>query len=114
MVPAIDRQSRSVYLPTGPTNKFGYNIEFDKQGKFEEYRIDFEAMAAHLVALHKAARAEGIDIWRVIFAPELQRYLLSTSQGEYLKEHLQLSKKPAWVRHDEHYHVDFKIECRPL
>ena len=114
MVPVIDRQGRSVYLPTGLTNKLGYAIEFDSRGRFEEYTIDFEAMAAHLVALHKAALAEGIDIWRVIFAPELQPYLLRTSQGEYLKTHLQLSKKPAWVRHDEHYHVDFKIECRPL
>lgn len=114
MVPVVDRQDRSVYLPTGPTNKFGYTIEFDKQGKFKDYTIDFEAMAIHLVALHKEALAAGIDIWRVIFAPELQPYLFRTSQGTYLREHLQFSKKPAWVRHDEHYHVDFKVECRPL
>jgi penicillin-insensitive murein endopeptidase len=114
MVPVVDRKGRSVYLPTGPTNKFGYAIEFDKQGKFKEYTIDFEAMAAHLVSLHKEALAVGIDIWRVIFAPELQPYLFRTSQGAYLREHLQFSKKPAWVRHDEHYHVDFKVKCRPL
>lgn len=114
MVPVVDRQGRSVYLPTGPTNKFGYAIEFDEQGKFKDYTIDFEAMAAHLVALHKEASAAGIGIWRVIFTPELQPFLFRTSHGEYLKAHLQLSKKAAWVRHDEHYHVDFKVECRPL
>lgn len=22
--------------------------------------------------------------------------------------------KPAWIRHDEHYHVDVETACRPL
>jgi len=114
MVPVVDRRGRSVYLPTGPTNKFGYAIEFDAKGRYGEFTIDFEVMAAHLVALHKEALSAGIGICRVIFAPELQPFLFRSSQGEYLKAHLQFSTKPAWVRHDEHYHVDFKVECRPL
>lgn len=114
MVPVLNAQGRSTYLPTGVTNKFGYAIEFDAKGRYGEYTIDFEALAAHLVALHQAALAEGIEIARVIFAPELQPYLFRTVDGAYLQKHLQFSRKRAWVRHDEHYHVDFKVGCRPL
>jgi penicillin-insensitive murein endopeptidase len=113
MVPVLNENS-SVYLPTSPFNKFGYNIEFDDQGKYEKYAIDFEAIATHLVELHKEARAANIDIWRVIFAPKLQPYLFQTKHGKYLKKKLEFSKKPSWVRHDEHYHVDFEVECKKL
>lgn len=27
---------------------------------------------------------------------------------------LRFSTRPAWVRHDEHYHVDFAVPCQPL
>ena len=111
---SVLKSDKSVYLPTSPLNKFGYNIEFNNHGEFEEYKIDFEAIAAHLVELHKEAKEQGIDIWRVIFAPELQPFLLKTRNGKYLKENLEFSKKRSWVRHDEHYHVDFKVECQKM
>ena len=114
MVPVLDDKGRSVHLPTHALNKFGYNIEFDNAGRYREYRIDYEAMAAHIVALHKAANRLQARVWRVIFDPQLQPHLLRTSHGEYLKRHVNLSQKPSWVRHDEHYHVDFDIPCRPL
>lgn len=41
-VPVRDSSGRSVSLPTSVTNRFGYDIEFDKDGRFEEYTIDFE------------------------------------------------------------------------
>jgi len=40
--------------------------------------------------------------------------LLKTSYGPYLKKHIQFSKKRSWLRHDEHYHVDFDIPCKEL
>lgn len=113
MVPVLDPDGHSVHLPTHPFNKFGYNIEFDGQGRYEDLRIDYEAMAAHLVALHKEALARDQDLWRVIFDPQLQSALFETRAGEYLKQHLQFSTRPAWVRHDEHYHVDFDVPCEP-
>ena len=112
MVPVTDDDGISVHLPTHYFNKLGYAIEFDEAGKYEEYKIDYEAMAIHIVSLHKAALAKGVDLWRVIFDPELQPYLMSTQHGEYLKNHVQFSKKRSWVRHDEHYHVDFAIPCK--
>lgn len=113
MTPVVDKEGRSVHLPTHVLNKFGYNIEFDAKGEFEGYRIDYTALAAHIVALHQAAKAAGYDVWRVIFDPELQPELYRTPYGDYLRQHIQFSKRRSWVRHDEHYHVDFKIDCQP-
>ena len=109
MVPVVNKKGESVHLPTHYFNKLGYSIEFDEVGKYEEYTIDYEALAAHIVSLHRAAAEKGMDLWRVIFDPELQPHLLSTKQGEYLKQHIQFSKKRSWVRHDEHYHVDIEV-----
>ncbi|MEJ2640955.1 MAG: penicillin-insensitive murein endopeptidase [Desulfosarcinaceae bacterium] len=114
MVPVVDAGGNSVPLPTGPFNKYGYGIEFDAKGCAEDHCIDFEALGAHLKALHMAAAKEGIAIWRVIFDPRLQPLLYRTQAGPYLKAHIVIPKKRSWVRHDEHYHVDFKVKCRPL
>jgi penicillin-insensitive murein DD-endopeptidase len=114
MVPITDKAGQSVPLPCSVVNKFGYEIEFDSSGKYEEYKIDFEAMAEHLYQIHKAATAQGVEIRRVIFDPALQPSLFKTKRGAYLQQHMTFSKKPSWVRHDEHYHVDFSIPCKPL
>jgi penicillin-insensitive murein endopeptidase len=111
MTPVIDENNVSVHLPTHPLNKFGYDIEFDKNDEYDGLRIDYEAIAAHIVALHKQAKAAGYDLWRVIFAPELQPNLYTTTYGPYLKKYITFSTKRSWVRHDEHYHVDFAIPC---
>lgn len=111
-VPVKDETGKSVPLPTNPFNKFGYAIEFDSQGKYKNYSIDYEAMAAHLLALKKAANQRNIKIWRVIFDNELQKQLFKTSRGNELQAQLSFSKKKPWVRHDEHYHVDFIVPCR--
>ncbi|MCI5212647.1 MAG: replication initiation protein [Candidatus Electrothrix sp. ATG2] len=113
MVPLVQQDGKSVHLPTHPLNKFGYSIEFDASGTYEEYKIDYEALAAHLIALHKATKERKAELWRVLFDPKLQPYLMSTQHGAYLKANIQFSKKRSWVRHDEHYHVDFRIPCQP-
>lgn len=113
MVPVVNEEGRSVHLPTHLLNKFGYSIEFDARGRYQEFEIDFEALAGHVVSLHKAAKERGWNLWRVIFDPELQLYLFNTKYGEYLKSNIQFSKRRSWVRHDEHYHVDFDVACRP-
>lgn len=112
MVPVLNEEGKSVHLPTHFLNKLGYSIEFDSVGKYDRYVIDYEALAAHIVALHKSAIDRGVDLWRVIFDPKLQSYLMTTAYGEYLKENIQFSKRRSWVRHDEHYHVDFEIPCQ--
>ena len=110
MTPVVDESGKSVHLPTHALNKFGYNIEFDENDRYQTYRIDYIALAAHLVALHESSQRYGVDIWRVIF--KLQPKLFATEYGDYLKTHIEFSKKRSWVRHDEHYHVDFDIPCK--
>ncbi len=112
IVPVVDENGQSVHLPTNPTNKFGYNIEFDVNGKYGSYKIDYEAMAAHIVLLHKEAKARRHNLRRVIFAPELQPHLFKTKYSEYLMQNVHFLKTQSWVRHDEHYHVDFEIPCK--
>src|SRR5215510_12361885 len=68
-VPIRDRSGQSVPIPTSVTNRYGYDIEFDKDGRFEEYTIDFEVMAEHLYQLHVAATARNVGIALVIFDP---------------------------------------------
>lgn len=113
MVPVL-KEGRSVSLPSSPFNKFGYEIEFNANGKYEDYTIDFEAMAHHLMELHRAADSHGLKIRRVIFDVPLQKHLFETSLGPELRKLFAFSTKPAWVRHDEHYHVDFEVPCRQL
>lgn len=99
-------------LPASPFNQFGYAIEFDNSGRFGPYRLDFDAMAQHLLALDRAARANGIRIRRVIFDVGLQPRLAATGPGSQVVRRLAFNKQQAWVRHDEHYHVDFDVACR--
>lgn len=114
MTPVINSKGESVHLPTTPLNKLGYSIEFTGDGEFEDFTIDYEALAAHIVELDKAAKSMGLGLWRVIFDPKLQPKLFETKYGAYLQEHIQFSKKRSWVRHDEHYHVDFEVPCKPF
>lgn len=114
MTPVTNAKGESVHLPTHPFNRFGYDIEFDNKNQYEGLQMDFEAIAAHIVALHKSAKNRGYDLWRVIFDPKLQPYLYQTQYKQYLRQNIQFSKKPSWVRHDEHYHVDFDIPCEKL
>lgn len=112
MVPVVNKEGVSVHFATNPLNRFGYNVEFDSFSQFGEYKIDYPAMAAHIVALDKAAKAKGYGLWRVIFYPKFQPNLLSTIHGGYLKENIKFSSRVSWVKHDEHYHVDFIIPCQ--
>ena len=111
MVPVLNAQGKSVPLPTHVGNKWGYNIEFDDAAKFDGLRVDFEAMAEHLYQLDVAARRSGAGIALVIFEPKFHAALFTTRRGAELQNRLKFMAKQAWVRHDEHYHVDFQIAC---
>ncbi|WP_249199210.1 penicillin-insensitive murein endopeptidase [Photobacterium sp. GJ3] len=112
MTPVVNEKGVSVHLPTHPLNKFGYRIEFDAADQYHGMSIDYDAMAAHIVELHRESVKRGHDLWRVIFDPKLQPKLFQTRFGGYLKQNIQFSKRRSWVRHDDHYHVDFAIPCQ--
>jgi penicillin-insensitive murein DD-endopeptidase len=111
MVPVIDGECRSVPLPSTPLNKFGYGLEFDKSGSIPGLRIDFDAMAEHLHHLALAAQQRGVTLELVIFDQLLLRKLLSTRRGGELRTTIPFMRGRPWIRHDEHYHVDFGISC---
>jgi penicillin-insensitive murein endopeptidase len=93
MVPVRNDRNESVPLPTSPFNQYGYGIDFDATGRFEDLQIDFAAMAAHIKALHVAARRAGIDIWWVIVDPRLQPHLYRTPDGAYLQKNILIPPK---------------------
>ncbi|TXI49461.1 MAG: replication initiation protein [Lysobacter sp.] len=118
-VPVLDDKGRSVALPGSASNRYGYDIEFDADARYRlgakrTLRIDFDAMAEHLYALDRAAKAAGAPIDRVIFEPDYLPKLFATKRGAYLRRHVEFVRGKVWWRHDEHYHVDFTVKCRAL
>lgn len=108
MVPVLKAGVPAV-VATSIFNKYGYGLEFDEHGYCAagDYQLDAEAMAAHLLALYEAAEKRALKIRRVIFAPELQALLFQTSLGPDVQNVVTFSKERPWIRHDDHYHVDF-------
>ena len=93
----------------GPSTSSGYGIDFDDRGVNGDHSIDFDALAAHLHHLDRAAEANGLAIEVVILAPNLQDELAAAEHGRALVRRLRFSRNPSWVRHDDHYHVDFRL-----
>lgn len=103
----VSREQRPASLYCGIWNAWCYAITFDEQGRSNEHEIDFEALGAHLLALDAAARQHGTRVERVILAPDLRAKLFQSTQGERIKKQFDFLQGKAWVRHDDHYHVDF-------
>ena len=113
-VPVRDASGQPAVLPTEMQSRFGYDIEFDVRGAYKQYRIDFAALAEHLYQLHAAAQANGAGIGKVIIDTAFLPQLFATPRGAWLKLNVPFMKGKPWVRHDEHYHVDFALPCKPL
>lgn len=113
-MPVRNSGGKSVPLPTNASDRFGYDVEFDAHARWGEYRIDFAAAAEHLYQLHRAAAARGVGIALVIFDKPYLPRLFATPRGPYLRQHLNFMKGKPWVRHDEHYHVDFAVLCKAM
>jgi penicillin-insensitive murein endopeptidase len=108
-MPVRDGASRHTLMPTAPWNKFGYSLEFDRRGHGEGLAIDFESLAELLVEVQRQAGQHGLAVDRIIVAPEyVDRVLSARAAGIRQLEQL-FMRKPAWVRHDEHLHIDFRL-----
>ena len=112
MVPVRNAIGRSERLPTWPWQKFGYALHFDSTGRgrggARGLEIDFGAVAAHLAALADAATPHGLAVDVVILAPELEQRVLASPEARFLRGRVRFTRRPPWVRHDEHYHVNFR------
>jgi hypothetical protein len=49
----------------------------------------------------------------VLIRFQLQRDIFATESGKALKGKVAFSTTPSWVRHDEHYHIDFTVDKSP-
>lgn len=108
-VPLRDAKGRSVIFPSHFWNLFGYGVEFNAEGQWKNLEIDFEAMALHLLSLQTAAAKQGLQIEMVIFDNDLQKKLFKSKSGSNLAAQIRFSIQKPWVRHDEHYHVNFSF-----
>jgi penicillin-insensitive murein endopeptidase len=108
-MPVRDGESRHVLMPTAPWNKFGYSLDFDRSGQGEGLAIDFESVAELLVEVHRQAGLHGLAVDRIIVAPEYVDRVLSAKASGIQKLEQLFMRKPAWVRHDEHLHLDFRL-----
>ncbi|MFN0063302.1 MAG: penicillin-insensitive murein endopeptidase [Myxococcaceae bacterium] len=107
-MPVVNKRGEPDKVSISPLNKFGYGLEFDKRGTLDELRIDWKAIADHLLALVEVGRAHGVRIERIIVTPAFHESLFQNAPALKQLDPL-FMKKEAWVRHDEHYHVDFGI-----
>ena len=112
-VPVRNHSGASVPIPTSPTTRFGYDLEFSAEARLGELSIDFAALAEHLYQLDLAAKKNGASIALVIFDPAYYERLFATPRGAAIRA-LPFMKGKPWVRHDEHFHVDFAVPCREL
>lgn len=108
ILPALNASGRSVPLPCSPLNLFCYGLHFDAEGKCGALRLDLPAMAAHLRALAAAASHHGLRIHVVILDDSLREILLADPSGRGLDGIVAFSTKKPWIKHDQHYHVDFE------
>lgn len=111
LMPARDEAGQPAQLSTWPWQLFGYGWEFDATGRSGNLQIDFESLAALISALDAAAAENGLRIELVIVTPEYIPLLLATPSGRKLSSlSSRFMRHAAWVRHDEHVHVDFALK----
>ena len=108
-MPVRDGGGQWVLMPTAPWQKFGYSLDFDAQGRGSGLSIDFPCLGEMLLTLDREAQRHGLVVERIIVAPEYVDRVLGTRRSEMAGLAVRFMRRPAWVRHDEHVHVDFRV-----
>ena len=83
-MPVNDARGAPQRVATSIRNRFGYDLEFDRDGRDGALAIDFDALAALLIALQEQGRRRGLEIEKIIIAPEYVARLLETPSGRRL------------------------------
>lgn len=111
-VPVRDLAGNVSVPPTWPWFAFGYGLHYDSEGRGHGQVIDFEALASLIEAIQRAGTKNGAKVRRVILETDLQRKLFATEAGRAISGRVPFMRTNAWVRHDEHIHVDFEVPCQ--
>lgn len=107
-VPVTSEDGSPQQVPISDSNRYGYGVEFDEDGRVRNLQIDWPAVTEHLFALEAAGKDEGVRIKKILMAPGLRRRLIAVD-GRARHFETRFNRRGVWVRHDEHYHVDFDI-----
>lgn len=105
----VRRNGNIAEIDASVANQFGYGLDFDDSGKLRDFEIDWESMIVHLRTLQAISANHGVTVRFVIFDNKLQEILAKHSGGQDLLKSVRFSRLPSWVRHDEHYHVEFDL-----
>lgn len=134
-LPLVDATGAPAALPREPWNLWGYCHHFDEGGRYAGTRweaarqpipllgkvspcpasaedsliqIDFGETARFLAAIERKANAHGLEVGTVIVAPEyLPRLFASKGGRELASLASKFVRRPVWIRHDEHVHIEF-------
>ena len=106
--PVLGKDGKPALNPIGILNKFGYDLDFSSEGTLGDLRIHWKALADHILALEAAGKKHQVKPVKIILAPVLQKKLLGADPRMARFAEI-ANKKPAWVLHDEHYHIDFEL-----
>lgn len=94
-----------------------YALTFDQNGRYSEdasIELDFNTIALHILELEKSAKANGLQIEKVIINTDLKDELFATENGQILKKsgiYVVQNLSPLINSvHDDHFHVDFSEE----
>lgn len=94
-----------------------YMLTFDKDGNYSEdasIQLDFNTIALHIIQLEAAAKENGLSIEKVIINTDLKDDLFATEHGKKLQasEIYVVRNLTPLINslHDDHFHVDFRLE----
>jgi penicillin-insensitive murein DD-endopeptidase len=107
-MPLLDAQGNPTKMPI---DRGFQKLSFDAQGRMGTLRIDWRAVARHLLALEQSGARHGVRLERVIVTPDFHPHLLK-AESDIARLLPLFSKREGTVRHDEHYHVDFLLPER--
>lgn len=111
-VPVVDKEGNSVQFPNRADNGYGYLVDFNAAGENATHRIDYAALGELLYQLQVATKKHGSGLALVVFERELRPALFQTARGSWLKDNIPFPNWDDRVRHDDHIHVDFAMECK--
>ena len=117
MMPVKDTYNFPRQFPSDLMNLFGYKARFNSEGEYKKcfirgktsvtrcavYKIDFEAIVAHLKALEESGIKYGVTLKKIIIDPPLLA-LLKKTKGYSEIASLPFMKKQAW------YNVPRKLD----
>lgn len=111
-VPVLDKDGNSVQFPNRADNGYGYQVDFDSKGHNATHQIDYAGLGELLYQLHVAARNRRSGLSLVVFERELRGRLFETGRGRWLRDNIPFPNWDDPVRHDDHIHVNFIVQCK--